>query len=277
MTVQDPAFMKRFVHFLRHAERPDADRYLLEVAELGVQQVFVPATSLRELQPGAAVRASEIAAALASTGVHAHTVHGLFDNRRNLGEVDERRRAEAVRLHARTLQVAADLGADNVVLHLETTHSEAIEVAARRSLDQLLPAAERLQVQIALETLPPKYYGGQIDHLNQLLSAYPTPWLGVCLDTGHAALAGGPQHWIQSLPRRIITLHLHDNDGARDQHLPPGMGIIDWPGTLQALRAIGYDGPLVSEARMPEGWGPSRLIEQFQSVCGQRTGPVERN
>ena len=26
----------------------------------------------------------------------------------------------------------------------------------------------------------------------------------------------------------IVTCHLHDNDGSRDQHLPPGKGNIDW-------------------------------------------------
>ena len=268
MTKFDPAFMQSFVYWLRCAERSDIDRYLIEVAELGVRQVFVPGAGLRELEPDAAVSVAQVAQALAGTGVHVHTVHGLFDNSRNLGEVDQSRRAEAVRLHETSLGIAADLGADNLVLHLEKSCSEAVVIAARRSLDHLLPVAERLHVQIALETLPPKYYGGEVEHFVELLNTYASPWLGVCLDTGHAALARGPKPWIDALAPRIITVHLHDNDGRGDQHLPPGLGVIDWPETVQALHNAGYAGPLVSEARMPEGWGPTRMIEQFQLVCG---------
>jgi len=127
--------------------------------------------------------------------------------------------------------------------------------------------AENMRVKIALETLPPGFYGGEIEHLRKLLDDYPNECLGVCLDTGHAALGQGPKQWIDGLAGRIITLHLHDNDGTADQHLPPGLGVIDWDETLTALFATAYGGPIVSEARMPEGWDPSRMIEQFQSVC----------
>lgn len=264
----DPAFMQSFVYWLRQAERPDTDRYLVEVAQLGVRQVFVPGSGLRELEPNSVVSVAQVAHALAVTGVHVHTVHGLFDNNRNLGEVDDAHRAKAMGLHATSLEIAADLGADNLVLHLEKSCSEAAVVAAKRSLDRLLPIAERLHVQIALETLPPKYYGGEAEHFCELLNTYVSPWVGVCLDTGHAVLAGTPKAWLDALPPRIITVHLHDNDGRGDQHLPPGLGVIDWPETLQALQDSGYAGPWVSEARMPEGWGPARMIEQFQSVCG---------
>jgi len=264
----DPTFMQSFVYWLRQAERPDTDTYLIEVAELGVRQVFVPGSGLRELEPNSVVSAAQVAQAMAATGVRVHTVHGLFDNNRNLGEVDDALHARAVGLHATSLEVAADLGADNLVLHLEKSYSNAVVAATRRSLDRLLPIAERLRVRIALETLPPRYYGGEPEHFVQLLSTYASPWLGVCLDTGHTVLGRGPKAWIDALPPRIITVHLHDNDGRGDQHLPPGLGVIDWPETLQALQGAGYAGPLVSEARMPEGWGPARMIEQFQSVCG---------
>ena len=92
-------------------------------------------------------------------------------------------------------------------------------------------------------------------------------WIGICIDTGHTALGHGPKHWIEGLAGRIITLHLHDNDGAADLHLPPGMGVIDSDETLADLSQAGYRGPLVTEARMPEGWGPVQMIDQFRRVC----------
>jgi len=46
---------------------------------------------------------------------------------------------------------------------------------------------------------------------------------------------------------RLITTHLQDNHGARDEHLPPGDGAIDWEDVAAALREIGYPGCLMLE------------------------------
>ena len=40
----------------------------------------------------------------------------------------------------------------------------------------------------------------------------------------------------------IANVHLSDNLGVTDDHLPPGEGTIDWPGALRALGEAGYSG-----------------------------------
>ncbi len=61
--------------------------------------------------------------------------------------------------------------------------------------------------------------------------------LGICLDIGHAhAFSATPVlEWITTLGERITYVHLHDNDGSGDQHLPLGQGNIPLPEVLAAL------------------------------------------
>jgi len=60
----------------------------------------------------------------------------------------------------------------------------------------------------------------------------------VCLDTGHInAFSRLPvKRWWEVLGERVIALHLHDNDGLSDDHLPPGNGIFDFPALVGLLR-----------------------------------------
>lgn len=79
---------------------------------------------------------------------------------------------------------------------------------------------------------------------------------GLCLDYAHARIFGDdPDPWVGQLAPYVRHLHINDNDGARDLHLPVGGGDTDWQC---------YD-RLVREAPME----PSVLIE-VRSVDDQR-------
>ena len=47
--------------------------------------------------------------------------------------------------------------------------------------------------------------------------------------------------------KHLITLHIHDNHGERDEHLLPGLGEIRWPEVLDALRDVDYPGVFMYE------------------------------
>ena len=53
----------------------------------------------------------------------------------------------------------------------------------------------------------------------------------VCLDVGHAFVTSEipVRGWIDALAPMLRHLHLHDNDGTFDFHLPPGDGKIGFP------------------------------------------------
>lgn len=72
-------------------------------------------------------------------------------------------------------------------------------------------------------------------------------YFSVCIDTGHTNTVvrfgnSTPGDTIRMFGNNISCLHLHDNDGLTDQHLPLFMGNIDWEDTFAALEEIGYSG-----------------------------------
>jgi sugar phosphate isomerase/epimerase len=72
--------------------------------------------------------------------------------------------------------------------------------------------------------------------------------LGICLDTGHAAV--NRENLAQSVRAlKGVRLHVHvdDNGGESDAHMIPGEGGIDYTPFVEALEEIGYVGFLSAE------------------------------
>ncbi|MBQ2714750.1 MAG: sugar phosphate isomerase/epimerase [Clostridia bacterium] len=64
-----------------------------------------------------------------------------------------------------------------------------------------------------------------------------------CLDSGHANMLGVDiEEFITTVGDKLKVLHLHDNYGKADLHLPPLYGNIDWMKLKSALDKVGYDG-----------------------------------
>jgi sugar phosphate isomerase/epimerase len=89
--------------------------------------------------------------------------------------------------------------------------------------------------------------------LVRLIEATDAERLGICFDTGHLAVirTRWPAHaqseydFVLGARKYLKALHLHDNDGAGDQHmLPFEGGAVDWGGLCAGLREIGYSGTL---------------------------------
>lgn len=72
----------------------------------------------------------------------------------------------------------------------------------------------------------------------------------VCLDVGHAALAGqDPVDMIYKLGKKYLHVtHIHDNDHINDDHYMPGIGKNDWLSIGRALNDIGYEDVFSYEA-----------------------------
>jgi sugar phosphate isomerase/epimerase len=70
--------------------------------------------------------------------------------------------------------------------------------------------------------------------------------LGFCLDVGHAHTMGLLQEFMD-LKHRLVNLHVHDNRGDYDAHLPIGDGTVDFRLVVDEL--AGYGGRFVIESR----------------------------
>jgi len=149
-----------------------------------------------------------------------------------------------------SLKVAADLGAPYAVVHAgekgdgdDETHIQRL----RESVETLLPTAERYNVTIALENVPNDIAGSE-----QFLSIFKSIGsnnLGICLDTGHAAITNTPSELIKMYGNNLKTTHIHDNNGEEDQHLFPFQGSLDWNDIISAMKEIDYKGFWVLEPR----------------------------
>jgi sugar phosphate isomerase/epimerase len=74
------------------------------------------------------------------------------------------------------------------------------------------------------------------------------PRLGFHLDVGHAHVgAQSLQGFVTAFADRLAHVHLSDNNGEHDDHLPLGAGRIDWPWALGLLKKAGYDGTITLE------------------------------
>jgi len=66
---------------------------------------------------------------------------------------------------------------------------------------------------------------------------------GILLDIAHMyATKEYFELVVPKMGKRLMYVHLADNDGSFSYHLPAGQGNIDFPSLLQALKAAGYDG-----------------------------------
>lgn len=80
-------------------------------------------------------------------------------------------------------------------------------------------------------------YEEKPEDLLKLLENLRSEEVGFCLDTGHTQAFGSTplSRWIAVLGDFIGEIHLHDNDGKRDAHLPPGQGKIDFSALKRRL------------------------------------------
>ncbi len=70
------------------------------------------------------------------------------------------------------------------------------------------------------------------------------PECTICLDTGHAHIAGEDiPTFIEKTSKYLTATHIADNNGKEDQHLLPGFGTICWESTIKAFNDF-YSGYL---------------------------------
>jgi len=74
------------------------------------------------------------------------------------------------------------------------------------------------------------------------------PGLEIHLDFGHANLGQDEGvDFCAHLGRHIRHVHFSDNRGTGDDHMPLGVGRIDWRKAVSALKSVGYDGTITLE------------------------------
>lgn len=101
--------------------------------------------------------------------------------------------------------------------------------------------AQEKGIKIALENIFGGRFYSQIDDLVKLVSDINHPNVGYCFDCGHGNIDKvNHAETIKRMGDKLFELHLHDNDGTKDSHLPIGFGTIDYVEIIKALNDINY-------------------------------------
>jgi sugar phosphate isomerase/epimerase len=77
-----------------------------------------------------------------------------------------------------------------------------------------------------------------------------SPHFGILIDVGHLNLSihkygyidVAVEQYLSDLPVPLIEVHLSDNNGEEDQHLPLGTGNVDFAAIAKGLKRIGFNG-----------------------------------
>ena len=238
----------------RHAHLPwlRCHEFLPRILDLGLTpEIAFKGPELDDLSAGSL---ETVAKLVAATGQRP-TVHAPFFDL-SPGAMEPLVRQITRQRLTQSLQAAAHLGAHLMVVHpgydrwrYPNLAASWVEQAAT-TFTPLLTLAEQYDCRLALENI----YEDTPDTLTTLVDRLDSPWFGHCFDIGHWRLFGStPQaEWLARIAPRLLHLHLHDNRGVSDDHLPVGEGSIDYTPLFQLLRGLAGTPSLTLEAHDPD-------------------------
>jgi len=117
-----------------------------------------------------------------------------------------------------------------------------------RSLRELVEYGKKYNVEVMLENAAESYEITDLKDFKYIIDRVPD--LKVHLDIGHAFLYGGMkniENFIKIFKNKIVHIHIHDNNGKWDEHLPLGAGSIDYKKVIKFLKKIKYNKTITFE------------------------------
>jgi sugar phosphate isomerase/epimerase len=213
------------------------------------------------------------------TSIHAPTSRDLSVNREggsplSVTEIERVRRVEAMDELKRVIDVAEDLPFPRLILHMGGSRETADprkRDAAFSTLEHLSLHAHHVGVTICLENTTSEM--GEPSYLRSFIDETRLTALRINFDVGHAHLSDGPESEriaksLDPIHELVVSAHIHDNHGEKDEHLPPFDGTIDWPNALPHLRkATSAELPLVLELKEKSGPDVPSFSDQLEAAA----------
>ena len=204
----------------------------------------------------------------------------------NLGSINRRIRQASLEDVQAALEFAREIGASAVALHAspgmlampggkwsQETKSPPIQAELVQQEELLIESVRKLadgaaDLILGLENLvyPHELYRSP-EEVAGLVGKIGRPNVGITLDVGHAVVSGyDPLSFVHRLSERIVHVHLHDNSGTVDEHLPLGQGSINYKRVIRALEQASYQGVVALEFILadPDDYRP--YLEEFARV-----------
>ena len=175
---------------------------------------------------------------------HSHCTGNLLDS----GAAQQ----TSIRETVAGLQIAAQLGI-NCTLHTlgrlrpDLYYDDAYRHGVQ-ALQQIAETAERLQVAVAVEFVWNGFLFSPLE-MRHFLDEVGSSYIGFYFDPGNMAVFQYPHHWVRIVGQHLKMVHLKDWQGRALNGSWPALlaGEVDYAAMNRELRAIGYDGPMISE------------------------------
>jgi sugar phosphate isomerase/epimerase len=203
--------------------------------------------------------ARELASWLAGNNLMLHSIHSPttrdFQLTRESGaplsisDPERLRRQEAVDEIKRALDLVEYVPFRYCVQHVARSRDVPDQRrwdATFSSLEHLSLFARQRGVTLAIENTPGEM--ATPENLKKFLEETRLTNVKICFDVGHAHLEGRTMADLEAIRDLIVTTHIHDNRGERDEHLLPYDGTIEWDALITALPP---DVPIVLELKEP--------------------------
>lgn len=197
-----------------------------------------------------------------------------------LSDPDPEVRKKCIQSVAASLRDVKELGGDTVlvvpgVVNEKVSYEQAY-INSQNSIRELIPFAEETGMQIALENvwnnflISPVEAKRYVDEINH-------PLVGWYFDIGNVLRYGWPEHWIRTLNRRIMKLHIKEfsRELMNSKGLWEGFkvdllkGDNNWPVVMEAVREIGHTGGWLT-AEVPGGNRDhlKKISKQMDEIIG---------
>ena len=203
-------------------------------------------------------KAEELLDASRKTGIRIHSVMNMDHWKYPLSSANKSDVDRSLAGMETSLRNARLWGADTVLLvpgvvNPETTYEQCNE-RSQTQIRKLIPLAKELGVIIAIEEVWNKFLVNPVDFA-RYIDTFNSPQIRAYFDVGNIVFYGYPQHWIRTMGKRIVKLHIKDFYFRKGETkwTALGEGDIDWKAIHSALADIGYSGTATVELSGGDG------------------------
>ena len=158
------------------------------------------------------------------------------------------------------VRIAKKYGFTCVVVHLGGKPSE----IGWKRLRKVLKVCHKYNIPLALENL------GDDEAFFESFKNIDDDYLKFCWDVGHSNCCQKNIEFVEKIKSKLITLHLHSNNGESDQHTLNKYGNIDWDEIAKILASLDFDINLDYEILMVyrENETPQEVVEEtYKQAC----------
>jgi sugar phosphate isomerase/epimerase len=174
----------------------------------------------------------------------------------------------AVKLKASRVVLHSGYGAETDLFKLQESWLRGNVEFWQREIHRWADAGIVIVLENDIDKLP--------DWMVQLANEVDNPSLGLCMDIGHQHVFSelNALEWVRRMDKRLLHIHLHDNDRTGDHHWSLGRGTIDFEPFYVALLQHAPDATISLEVedRMEVKMGDLRQLATYFASKQHSTG-----